>query len=151
MGDAKKQPSCEDRIDAELESTLGTLRKHWRASNGETIYIEDDDGNETDEEDYEYNEDSLYDYGLSFDYVQPGTFKDQHEGYARYQLSWGGPSDEFRFYVGPGFELQRAEYWFLDWFDGASRNVTNVDIVQSIYEWFRDAGSVEHAYNESKE
>jgi hypothetical protein len=38
-------------------------------------------------------------YGLGFDYVAPGTFVDAPEGYWRYQISWGGPSDEFRFYA----------------------------------------------------
>ncbi len=58
--------------------------------------------------------------GLCFDYVEPNTFNDQLEGYWRWQLSWGGPADEFRIYVNPyGEVVHRIEYWYLDWWDGA--------------------------------
>tara|TARA_Y100000401_G_scaffold48761_1_gene37909 strand:- start:420 stop:791 length:372 start_codon:yes stop_codon:yes gene_type:complete len=67
-------------------------------------------------------------YGLCVDFVEPFTFDDQDEGYLRYQLSWGGPSDELRFYD------NRVEYWFLDWFDGASRDVSHLEWVK----WLRD-------------
>lgn len=36
-------------------------------------------------------------YALSFDYVEPDTFDDQDRGYFRYQISYGGPSEEVRF------------------------------------------------------
>ena len=57
--------------------------------------------------------------GLCFDYVDPGTFTDQLEGYWRWQLSWGGPGDEFRIYINPDKSVHRIEYWYLDWYDGA--------------------------------
>ena len=57
---------------------------------------------------------------LGFDYVDPHTWDDQPEGYWRWQFSWGGPGDELRGYVNENKELHRLEYWFLDWFDGAS-------------------------------
>ena len=57
--------------------------------------------------------------GLCFDYVEPETFTDQLEGYWRWQLSWGGPGDEFRIYVNPDKSVHRIEYWYLDWYDGA--------------------------------
>jgi len=56
---------------------------------------------------------------LCFDYVDPGTFTGQLEGYWRWQLSWGGPGDEFRIYVNPDKSVHRIEYWYLDWYDGA--------------------------------
>ena len=59
----------------------------------------------------------FYEFGLSFEYV-PGT-DENPEGYFRYLMSWGGPADEFRFFVGPDYRLYKVEYWFLDWFDGA--------------------------------
>ena len=61
--------------------------------------------------------------GLGFDYVEPHTFTDQVEGYWRWQFSWGGPSDELRAYVNEHKEIHRLEYWYLDWFDGASIQV----------------------------
>lgn len=62
---------------------------------------------------------------LGIDYVEPGTFKNQSKGYHRIQFSWGGPSDELRVF-GP----EKVEYWFLDWFDGASIDVTDDPVVQ---------------------
>jgi hypothetical protein len=64
-------------------------------------------------------DDENYIEGLSFDYVDPKTWDDQLEGYWRWQLSWGGPSDEFRIYINPNKSVHRIEYWYLDWFDGA--------------------------------
>ncbi len=64
--------------------------------------------------------DPSYDGGLCFDYVHPNTFTDQKEGYWRWQFSWGGPGDELRAYVIIDNSIHRLEYWYLDWFDGAS-------------------------------
>ena len=57
--------------------------------------------------------------GLCFDYVSPHTFDKQVEGYWRWQLSWGGPSDELRAFVNENKEIHRLEYWFMDWYDGS--------------------------------
>jgi len=64
-------------------------------------------------------DDENYIEGLCFDYVEPETFNDQREGYWRWQLSWGGPSDEFRIYINPDKSVHRIEYWYMDWYDGA--------------------------------
>ena len=64
---------------------------------------------------------------LGFDWVEPNTFTDQREGYWRWQFSWGGPSDELRGYVNEHKELHRLEYWYMDWFDGASIQVNQDD------------------------
>ena len=69
---------------------------------------------------------SLMDYAnqnsLDFSYVEPNTFKKQSEGYWRWQLSWGGPSDEFRYYHydGDKKKIKSIEYAYMDWFDGAT-------------------------------
>jgi hypothetical protein len=77
-----------------------------------------------DEDGYVKDLGNLYEYGLCFDYVAPETFEGQKEPYWRYQLSWGGPSSEFRIYGNTTGEysasIYRIEYWFLDWFDGAN-------------------------------
>ena len=57
--------------------------------------------------------------GLDFSYVSPHTFNKQVEGYWRWQLSWGGPSDELRAFVNENKEIHRLEYWFMDWYDGS--------------------------------
>ena len=56
---------------------------------------------------------------LGFDYVEPGTWPEQLEGYYRWQFSWGGPSDELRAYINKDNSIHRLEYWFMDWMDGA--------------------------------
>lgn len=108
-----KQPTCEDRVESELERTLEELRALFKLWMSDAEAYHDDLATRLD------------DYALSFDYVEPDTFKDQPEGYFRYQLSYGGPADEFRIYANEssGWErwsIYRIEYWFLDWFDGAS-------------------------------
>ena len=73
---------------------------------------------------------SLDNYGLSIDKVEAGTFEGQRADYICYQLSWGGPSDEFRI-----FKNGDIEYWYMDWFDGAKIDVVNekeADIIKEI-------------------
>ena len=50
--------------------------------------------------DLEHYEDFFHyinEYGLSWDYVEAED--PTQSGYYRFQLSWGGPSDEFRIYI----------------------------------------------------
>jgi len=70
-------------------------------------------------------------YGLSFDYVE--LDKDTEQDYFRYQLSYGGPSDEIRFY-----DNGAIEYVFLDWFCGVGFNVTNDEVFKQLREWFKE-------------
>jgi len=60
---------------------------------------------------------------LGFNYVEPGTWPEQLEGYYRWQFSWGGPSDELRAFVNRDDSIHRLEYWHLDWFDGAKVSI----------------------------
>jgi hypothetical protein len=83
--------------------------------------------------------DSLFDYvnqsALSFDFVAVDTFENQDRGYWRLQMSWGGPSDEFRIYVNTENVIEYIDYHYLDWFDGASVRVRH-DIIHNICEMF---------------
>lgn len=56
---------------------------------------------------------NIGEYGLCIDFIESGTFTDQKEAYTRYQISWGGPSEEFRVFN------DRVEFWYLDWYDGS--------------------------------
>ena len=71
----------------------------------------------------------LNEFGLCLDFVEAGTFSDQREDFIRYQLSWGGPQEEFRLYKNGD-----VEFWYLDWFDGAcvSVNGGDADIIKDI-------------------
>ena len=101
-----KQPSCAERIGAEYADTMETVRTYAEAGWEEIP----DHG-------------PFHEWGLSADYVTPYTFKDQPNGYFRFQMSWGGPSDEFRFYVNENYLPYLIQYWFMDWFDGAHRDI----------------------------
>jgi hypothetical protein len=128
--------TCETRIDRELEGRVCDLKILWEACcRGES---DDNLGN-------------LADYGLSFDYVAAGTFDDQREAYFRYQLSWGGPSDEFRFFVNPDLTCHRVEYWFLDWFDGAHRICTGEGekLTSILWEWMCEGALPHQLMNKS--
>lgn len=81
----KKRDDCRARWAEHKNSRCADLRKLWKA------YTEGDE-----EEVPDLGQ--LHEYGLSFDYVAPGTFKWAKRGFWRYQISWGGPSEEFRFY-----------------------------------------------------
>ena len=82
-----------------------------------------------------WNIGSFYEYGLSFDFVESDENSD---GYYRYQLSWGGPSDEIRFY--PDGTI---EYCFFDWFVGIGLDVSNNDTMKECMQWFKDCGSID--------
>ena len=60
---------------------------------------------------------------LAFDFVKGNTFKDQPDGYWRLQLSWGGPSDEIRYYSDDRKTCHNIKYAYLDWFDGAEISI----------------------------
>ena len=137
----QKQPTCKQRWRAEKDGRIADLRKLWEA------YEKDPD---TEVEDLG----TLNEYGLSFDYVAPGTFSDQDEGFWRYQLSCGGPQDEFRFYSsGAHDKPYRIEYWFLDWFDGHGRALVGEDLVllTDLWRWFEEMGSTEAEYEKARE
>ena len=125
--------TCKERIGQEFFEFKTMLKKAYdykRAGYiervGEDIYF-------TDKAERENKIDEIYDEVrtlLCTDYVEPGTFGN-NKGYLRYQFSWGGPSDEVRVY-----DSGRAEYWFMDWYDGAKRIVGShlVKMLESVYE-----------------
>ena len=103
--------TCKERINDKYADRIETI---------ESIFECIDDA--YDGQDYDAIDDALTEfdeYGLCFDYVEPNTFDDQKRGYLRWQLSWGGPSDEFRFFVDEQGGITDIEYHFMDWFDGA--------------------------------
>lgn len=102
---------CADLVAAAFKSRMDDIRKMYMAPDRRADL---GDGYKV----------PLNEYGLCIDQVPRGTFEGQKEGYWRYQLSWGGPSEEFRWYRSDG---GRVEFWYLDWYDGASVDVTGVD------------------------
>ena len=123
------------------QNTKGTIVEEGLASLESTaedmaVFMEDPDGND--------ELGSFYDYGLSFDYVAAdddgeeafNAVKDgtspEFDGYYRYQISWGGPSEEVRFYK------NSTEYVYLDWFCGVGFDVSNTDWAEWLRDWFTD-------------
>lgn len=127
----EKQPTCEERVEGHLDSRINDIKQLMDAMfKGDEEVV--DLGN-------------MYEYGLSFDYVAGDTKYNDGPGYFRYQISWGGPADEFRFFTDPDMYLHKIEYWFLDWWDGARRALYGTDetLMRDVFEWFRECGSVE--------
>ena len=139
-----KDQTCKNRWANEKNSTLATVRKLW------TPYLA---GNEDGDPDLG----SFPEYGLGFDYVAPGTFPSQRVGYWRWQISWGGPSEEFRFYARPsgrGYALEAVKFAFLDWYDGYSRALRgrDLELLREVWlEYFLELGAVEDAYRKAVE
>jgi hypothetical protein len=130
---AEEHKTAEQRINAELKGRMADIRKLWAAQRRGQEEVPDL-GN-------------LYDYGLAFDYVEGGTDYNRDSGYFRWQLSWGGPGDEFRFYADAAGRVHRIEYWFLDWYEGAHRDLGGPDkkLLEEIFEDFKEVGATEEA------
>ena len=147
-----EQKTCKQRVRGELRSRISDLEKLWKA------YKEDPDKEVEDLGTFD-------EYGLGFDYVAPDAFGDgkaktrkqrrEHDfrGYFRYQLSYGGPSDEFRFYCDENLNPVEIEYWFLDWFDGAHIDLTgeNYKLLEEIFLDLKETGTVQHKLDASRE
>ena len=75
---------------------------------------------------------SINDLGLDIETVFSDD--DDHDSelqYIRFLLSWGGPSDEIRFYPNG-----KIEYVYLDWFCGAGFDLTDNKEFQFIKDYF---------------
>lgn len=110
-----KNETCEERIDRNLKSREADFLKFMNKR--------DDDETRTE----------FWQYGLSFDFVDKKDLSwREKESYYRYQLSWGGPSDEIRFFE------NRVEYVFMDWFDYADKDITHKDWVKWLVQDFQE-------------
>ena len=92
------EPTCEERIDEYLATVSGEIKEMYKAD------VENCGGG--------------FDphHALHVDVIVDENGDPQ---YGQYLMSWGGPSDELRFYYNG-----KIEYVFMDWFDSATRDVT---------------------------
>jgi hypothetical protein len=136
----ERQATCSELVWGELQGRIKDLQIVW------DLYKQGD-------EDGDPDLGNFYDYGLCFDFVEDNEIDNQLGGYFRYQLSWGGPSDEFRFFTDEDFVPYHIEYWYLNWFDGAKSNVFGEDkeLMLEIFEFFKEIGSVENEYKKVME
>ena len=133
---AQAIPKCADLIGEHLESRMEDISAAWAA------YLRG-------EEDGPEDTGPIEQYGLSFAY-HPG--EGSQRGYWCWLISWGGPSEEFRFYGESVHEyhatLDRIEFRYHDWFDGAGQDIP-IDSKhgQILAAWFAnlgECGSVHH-------
>lgn len=83
-------------------------------------------------------------YGLCFDYVEYNETA-KYGDFFRWQLSWGGPSDELQFYVSSDLRcVSKTMYRYMDWWDGAGIKLVGDDhaLAKKIWFWFCDRGDV---------
>jgi len=135
----ERQATCRQRWAVQKDSRMSEIRKLWR------LYQHNPEASS--EELGRWGE-----YGLSFDYVASGTFARQHMGYWRFQISYGGPSEEFRFYADhPRAQAHRITFAFLDWWDGYERKLSGKDeaLMAEIWQDWQDTGSVQWEYDQA--
>ena len=134
----ERQKNCKEQIGANLNNRISDLEKLLSA-------YKDDPEKEVE------SLGTLDEYGLSFDYVSPNTFENQRRGYFRYQFSWGGPADEFRFFCDENLSPVRIEYWFLDWFDSTHVTLKGKDycLLSDLFNIFKELGTVQIEFKES--
>jgi len=133
------EKKCSDRVRIELRGRVADLRQFRQAAEDGKDEASPDLGR-------------LAEYGLAFDYVSAGTFSDQETGYFRWQLSWGGPSDEFRFFTDAEKNCHRVEYWFMDWYDGAKVTLSGKqkELLLWFFDWFDGMDALDTAMENSK-
>ena len=139
----KDDKKCIDLVRGKFDHVENTFKKAKKYFE----YLENDSFVEinNDYKDYDDFFDYCNKYGLSWDYIEPNTFNNQEKGYFRFQLSWGGPSDEFRIFLDVNnnglnswIDIDKIEYWYLDWYDGSSieipKNSVSFGVCQSFLE-----------------
>ena len=143
MTNTATQPTCKELVNEkfnEVEQDYKDAQKYFE----ELLSIDPDKQEEFKCKD-KYNKffycEDFFDYvnsnALSWDWVDAEDEK--NPGYYRLQLSWGGPSDEFRIYtIGDTLEVDVIDYYYMDWFDGASIPVPYSSISWDVCQMFLD-------------
>jgi len=141
MTQQQKQPTCQDLVHdawasrkADIEGFLSGDPNKAREFLAELGYTTAQETVSDDEALFQAQV-AFSEYGLALDYVGPNTFEDQREAYVRFQISFGGPSEEVRFFLNPDMSLHRAEFWYLDWHDGASTDITLEEATGLMFDW----------------
>jgi len=140
-----KEPTCKELVRDEFNKVEQTYQEandyfnqYDNATEGEQIALKVIDKHKGD---YFHEYEDFFDYinntALSWDYVEGEDEK--NPGFYRLQLSWGGPSDEFRIYtIGDTLEVDVIDYHYMDWFDGASIPVSYSSTSWDVCQMFLD-------------
>lgn len=133
----------QELVERGRESLLGRREDIERLQSGRLPEDQSDEEPEDEDERREVVSERLNEYPLCVDYFIPEG--DKPEGFIRYQISWGGPSEELRFYFSQGAtQPYRVEFVFLDWGVGVGFDVTGEGWVNALWEDWRDCGMIEH-------
>ena len=138
----KKRETCKDLVYKKYVSRLVDLHA---ASDYFSIEKDSARAAHDSHEDLKHFED-YYDYvnqtGLSFDFVAADASEGRSWGYWRWQLSTGGPGDEFRIFTDIQKNIDRIEYVYLDWFDGATHKIENIPApLAEAVSWFLECSN----------
>jgi len=153
-----REKTCKERVKGEYRKECERLTSlfsvmYQEATQEQMDKFSDFFGRETTGEpnvDSEMAVDALCNYGLSIEYVLPGSNKGR--GFLRWLVSWGGPSDEWRFYFVPGENKPyRIEYIYSDWFDSAKVVCTKGRVANLLWDWLNDVGTPDYEYNKAHE
>jgi hypothetical protein len=141
MNNTQQELKCADLVQDKFNQTEQTYQEandffnqYDNATEGEQIALKVIDKHKGD---YFHEYEDFFDYinntALSWDYVEGED--ENNSGFYRLQLSWGGPSDEFRIYtIGDTLDIDCIDYHYMDWFDGASipvlENTASFDVCQ---------------------
>ena len=142
MSTLQKRQSCKDLV---YKKYVGRLVDLHAASDYFSIEKDSARAAHNSHDDLKHFDD-YYDYvnqlGLSFDYVPANLSTFPACGYWRWQLSYGGPSDEFRVFTDIYKNIDRVEYAYLDWFDAASHEIRDIPAaLRDALEWFLEFSS----------
>ncbi len=109
----KKELSCADRIEQNFQDRYEELQEDFK--------------------DQDFFPANFFEQkGLSIDLVEKEEL-DLDDHFIRYQLSWGGPSDEFRFW-----KDGKISYHFMDWYDHAEKDITAMLRYDPVIQKFTD-------------
>lgn len=130
--------TCEERVDQHLKERIVDLRRLWKTYEKGIEKVP--------------NLGTLPEYGLAFEFIVSDLKRGSGISYFRYQLSCGGPSDEFRFFAmhdGRAWKAVRIEYWF----DRAKRVLrgTRLEFMRTLFAWFDEGSITRRVYREATE
>ena len=145
MDNEREHATCAERVDEQWKRRREALDVMLREYNGDTLDAKQRAAlANLGHDEADQDEPLLLEFGLCLDYVEGSQTE---SGYFRYVLSTGGPADEIRFFVGWNGGIVYAEYWFLDWFDGAHIDVAHDSVVQELYNWLEAGDALSELYN----
>jgi hypothetical protein len=121
-----KQKTCQERIEEEYRRADDYLELMFR--------VYDDDLDEDDEDDKELLkqiEDEEIDNQTIFEYAAGSSMK----RLLTIELSGGGPSSHIEAIINEDNVVESAQYVFLDWFDGATRKISEDSAMFRYVQW----------------